>query len=519
MFYQNEFYFWKISHYLMDQYEFDLIQVDERNHEIWLEGVINKKRHVIRLFMHDFDWTNHLKKDLAYLIERIKKVKGLLRGKDVEVHNIYISQYPPVDDWYSVKKPIVVKERKNLTIHTHFFVEEGREEEIGQFFHSLSLEKPNISVPASPEESHVTVQYIKHRVISQHQKRKKEASALFSYGKPFLTYILLLVNVVVFLLMENAGDSTDTFHLIEWGAKFNPYIIDGEWWRIVSSMFIHVGYLHLLMNMLALYYLGNAVERMYGSFKFFIIYFLAGVFGGLASFSFNTSVAAGASGAIFGLFGALLFFGLINRKLFFQTMGSNLLFIIGLNIVLGISVPSIDNSAHMGGLIGGFLAAAIVQMPRKRNILLQVASLLVYVFVIGSLVYYGTENTKNSHDPNIQLVLAQKELDEKNYSQAIELLTKGIHYADDSNEYLYFNRSLAYIYLDEWEKAKDDLVKAVTINESLAEGHYNLALVYSELAEYENAFTHAEKAASIRPDDSQFQRVKEKLREVRDSLN
>nr|WP_054752968.1 rhomboid family intramembrane serine protease [Piscibacillus salipiscarius] len=95
------------------------------------------------------------------------------------------------------------------------------------------------------------------------------------------------------------------------GLKFNPFIAQGEYWRIITSMFLHIGLIHLLMNMIALYYLGEVTEKIYGTKRFLVIYFIAGIFGSIASFATNDSVSAGASGAIFGLFGALLFLGCI----------------------------------------------------------------------------------------------------------------------------------------------------------------------------------------------------------------
>src|SRR5690625_7002938 len=115
-------------------------------------------------------------------------------------------------------------------------------------------------------------------------------------------------------------------------------------------MFLHIGLLHLIMNMIAVFYLGTLVERIYGSFRFFIIYMLAGIGGGVASFAFSMNVSAGASGALFGLFGALLFFGLIYKRLFFQTFGMNLLFLIGFNIVFGFTFSSIYNVLIICGL-------------------------------------------------------------------------------------------------------------------------------------------------------------------------
>src|SRR5699024_1398762 len=125
-------------------------------------------------------------------------------------------------------------------------------------------------------------------------------------------------------------------------------VIDNEWWRILTSMFLHIGWAHIAMNMIALYFLGSIVERIYGAKRFLAIYFLAGIGGGLASFLFPENISAGASGAIFGLFGALLFFGVIYKKIFFQTMGKGVLLIIGVNIVFGFGVPYIDMAGHIG---------------------------------------------------------------------------------------------------------------------------------------------------------------------------
>lgn len=163
----------------------------------------------------------------------------------------------------------------------------------------------------------------------------------------------------MYIWLEYAGGSTNTLNLIQWGAKYNPLIIEGEWWRLFSAMFLHIGFFHLMMNGLALYFLGTLVERIFGSIRFFFIYMIAGLIGSLASFAFMGAVSAGASGAIFGCFGALLYFGLIHRELFFRTMGQNVIVILVINLVFGFVVQGIDMGAHLGGLAGGFLAAAL----------------------------------------------------------------------------------------------------------------------------------------------------------------
>src|SRR5690625_3443683 len=124
----------------------------------------------------------------------------------------------------------------------------------------------------------------------------------------------------MFILLEYSGGSTNLGNLIQFGAKFNPAIINGEWWRIITSMFLHIGMIHLFMNMFALYYLGVVVERIYGSWRFFVIYFLAGIGGGLTSFAFSFNISSVDSGVFFVVFCSLLFFGTLHKKFFFQSI-------------------------------------------------------------------------------------------------------------------------------------------------------------------------------------------------------
>ncbi|WP_194841324.1 rhomboid family intramembrane serine protease [Salinibacillus xinjiangensis] len=521
MYIYDEYYFWSIAHQLLVKHEFNLLQVNEQNQEVWLEKSMQKKSVVIRLYLRSFDWANHVKQDLATVMQRVSNIQKALKHKDITVHNVYVAENGPVDDWESLKKPHKLKDKKNILVQSYYLEESVRNSELNRLFDTLNLTGPNMSVDEKdPEETANQVHRLKHQMMKYHHQKKKEIESLFTYGKPRFTYFLLAVNIIMFYLLSTTpGGSTDTKNLINWGAKFNPYILEGEWWRIFSSMFLHIGGLHIFMNMIALYYLGNTVERMYGSIKFVCIYILAGLFGGMASFALNDAVAAGASGAIFGLFGALLFFGLVNKKLFFQTMGSNLLFIIGLNIFLGISVPSIDNSAHVGGLIGGFLAAAMVQMPKRKKALIQLSSFVLYAVAMVGLMFYGIEQSDTSNSPQTAAVLAQEYLEEERYDEAIDLLSVAIQENENKNELLYFNRSVAYYYTNNMDNARSDLETVIEINPEFAEAHYNLALVYSNLDLYDQAYEHAEQAVKLKPDQKDWVDFKEQLTEIRNSLN
>jgi rhomboid protease GluP len=179
-------------------------------------------------------------------------------------------------------------------------------------------------------------------------------------SKPFVTYILLGSIVIVFLLMTVAGGSTDPRVLIKYGANFGPLILSGQTWRLFTSMFLHIGFLHLVFNSYALFILGVEMERIYGPDRFLTIYMLAGLFGSLASFALRGPdvFSAGASGAIFGVIGMNLAYFTIHRETFGQFGRQrmlNTLVIIGINLVYGFSVSGIDNYAHIGGLIAGLV--------------------------------------------------------------------------------------------------------------------------------------------------------------------
>lgn len=514
----EQYYFWKLAADLMIHHDFHLIQVDEKNREIWLEKRYGRKTHIIRLYHHTFDWANHLKRDIAFVIERMKRIKQMLVGRDITVQNVYIAAFPPVDHWEDLKGNIQVKDQKNFLIQTYYLDGEARQEEMNRLYQNLGLDVPVIQVPQEDREIERQVHDLKQQMMFKHEQFKKETSSIFNYGKPNVTYLLLTVNIFIFFLLETSGGSTNTLNLINWGAKYNPYILEGEWWRILSSMFLHIGLLHIMMNMFALYYLGNAVERMYGSVKFFMIYFLAGIIGGVASFATNDSVAAGASGAIFGLFGALLFFGLMNKRVFFRTMGKNILFIIGLNIILGFSVPQIDNGAHLGGLVGGFIASAMVQLPKQKAPLVQGSSLVIYLGLLGLLIYFGFSQTFVHHDSRIHLMIASDYIEAEQYDDAILITTYALKRESFENAYFYYVRSLAYMNENKRNLAIEDLNEAVQIRPSFHEAHYELAVLHQQEGDINLALRHAEEAVTLDPDNSMYQKLKNELLKLRDSL-
>ncbi|TQS74547.1 rhomboid family intramembrane serine protease [Ornithinibacillus gellani] len=500
---------YSFANHLAKQHHFEILHINEENEEIWLVKYQDKQSIITRIFHKDYNWKNHLKQDIGSVFQRVKSMGKLLQGKQIIIHNVYIAKHTPVDDWELLKKPMVLREKKPIAMHVYYMDENNFEQEEARYFKTTGMEQESTHNLVSEENLSLEIEHHKQELESMYEHQRKQTEGVFHFGKPLLTYIILALNILMFIVLELKGGSNSIETLIQFGAKYNPAIMmDGEWWRIITSMFLHIGFLHLAMNMLAVYYLGTLVERIYGSWRFFIIYMLAGISGGLASFTFSMSVSAGASGALFGLFGALLFFGTQYRHLFFQTMGTNVLVLIVINLIFGFSVPQIDNGAHIGGLIAGFIAAAIVSVPGKRKLLTQATAILIYVLASIGLIYFGIENNENN--AAYQLAHIEELVQENEYEEIIDRATKALENPGDFESVLLFQRSYAYIGMEKYDLAIKDLEQSIALDE-LPEAYFNLAILYQDTGETEKADQAVRKAYELNPDDDMYQELYEEI--------
>ncbi|MFM8392307.1 MAG: rhomboid family intramembrane serine protease, partial [Acidobacteriota bacterium] len=219
-----------------------------------------------------------------------------------------------------------------------------------------------------------------HAMVQQQQVQDEQRFIFAIIDRPApVTYAILAINLLVYLLMvvvaggnylNNFLYMTDIGALIAFGAKTNQLLRDGELFRLITPVFIHGGLLHLASNSYAIWTIGPLVERLYGSPRFYLIYLISGIGGVVGSYVGGLSRSpnipgVGASGAIFGLFGVLLVFGYRYRDElppnFRQSIRSGILPVILINLMIGFSIPSIDNGAHIGGLLTG--AALVFLVP------------------------------------------------------------------------------------------------------------------------------------------------------------
>jgi len=177
-----------------------------------------------------------------------------------------------------------------------------------------------------------------------------------------LIYIIIISNIIIWISMLIAGGSENSLVLLKFGAFQRDFVLAGEFWRMISSAFLHIGVLHLLINSYALFQIGSFVEDFFGPKKFIVVYVLTSISASLLSMLMTSSISAGASGSLFGLLGLILGNQLLKKKFSSELPidTNQLLVIIGINLWLGFVVPGINNWAHIGGLAGGLLLSTII---------------------------------------------------------------------------------------------------------------------------------------------------------------
>lgn len=228
-------------------------------------------------------------------------------------------------------------------------------------------------------------------------------------GPARATPLIVAANVVLFAVMAAAGAGIlrpDAAVHVRFGSNLGILTLGGEWWRLATAVFIHFGLLHLAFNMWALWDAGRLVERLYGTGRFLLVYAFAGLAGSVASLAWNPAVnSAGASGAIFGVFGALLAFLLDPRNgvplALMRSLRNSALTFIAFAIAFGWIHPGIDNAAHLGGLAGGALLGALLARPltpaaraggdRARPWLAAAAGALLLGFAVQWLAHPSAE--------------------------------------------------------------------------------------------------------------------------------
>ncbi|ERL65536.1 rhomboid family intramembrane serine protease [Schleiferilactobacillus shenzhenensis] len=209
---------------------------------------------------------------------------------------------------------------------------------------------------------------------------------------PYITYALLLLTVLMYVAETLLGGSSNSQVLLQVGANFGPLVAQGEWWRLIAAMFIHIGLMHIATNGVMIYAVGTQIENLFGHWRMLVIYLVSGVIGNITSLAFGqlNALSAGASTSLFGLFGAFLFLGVgYRQEPYFKMAGRQFMTLIVLNLVIDLFMPSVDIWGHIGGAAAGFLTAAALALPARYGKLPVWQRVVGAVIVVAAAVVLG----------------------------------------------------------------------------------------------------------------------------------
>lgn len=189
-------------------------------------------------------------------------------------------------------------------------------------------------------------------------------------NKYWITWSIVLLNLIMYVISSILSGNpfvmdTDVLNIL--GAKNNELIMAGQYYRLITCMFLHGSLIHIASNMYSLYCVGYMVEAVYGRAKYIFIYFLSGIISSYVSFLFSNAISVGASGAIFGVLGAVLVFSFRYKNRIGKDLFINIIAVIALNVFIGLSMTNIDNFAHIGGLISGIIISAIIGVKKENE--------------------------------------------------------------------------------------------------------------------------------------------------------
>lgn len=340
------------------------------NDEIWLENLDNNYK-IVRIVSHHIHNKEQLDFDKFKLSRVVKQVKRKTLSFSVKVLNIYTDiedEKMLNNDDVLITKEKDINNPKLVNAFPDIVEKTNRKEDGLEYFIKVT-----------------------DNINKNNAKRNKIAEKIFSYKQPIVTYIIMAVCIILFILMELSGGSTNSQILLKYGANLDILVKNGEYYRLFTCIFLHIGIMHLICNMYSLYVIGREVESLFGKVKYIIIFILSGIFGSIMSIAFtHNTISAGASGAIFGLLGALLYFGINYRTYLGEAIKRTIIPIIVVNLIIGFFAEGIDLAAHIGGLVGGVLVSMMVGIPDKsktRDIVNGTILTIIYLIFISYLAF------------------------------------------------------------------------------------------------------------------------------------
>lgn len=361
----------KLLHYFITEKNYNPIILQGVENEIWLEN-LNEDYKVVRIvsgYIHNdaqFDF------DKFKTSRIVKKIRKKTFSFNVNVLSIFLNLGENVTE-------NLTENPNAICIKIDDEADFNKSDVLNKAFPDL-INKLNFKEKGMELFMKITNDINKHN-----QEDAKKAENIFRIKKPVVTYTLIIINVLLYVIPIILGNYNI---MIGKYCVYGPNIRAGEYYRLITGTFLHANIFHLLFNCYALFVLGSQLESYLGKAKYLIIYLFSAILGSLFSMTFGGNYfSVGASGAIFGLMGSLVYFGYYYRVYLGNVVKSQILPLILINLGIGFLSSGIDNSAHIGGLLGGALITVALGVKDKSSNFEKINGIIVTLLFLAFIIY------------------------------------------------------------------------------------------------------------------------------------
>lgn len=375
----------KLLHYFITEENYTPIVLHGANNEIWLENFESEYK-IVRIVSNYIHNNEQFRSDLFKTKRIMQSISKKTFSPSLNTLSLFINlgdnvefNKLEVDDSIMCADIKKISDLKKYNFITDYFPDIVNKTK----FHEKGME---------------LFAKITGEITAKTEENAAKAEDVFSPKKPYITYGILGINVLIFIItlfynVKNGNSIIDSLFgnsesaLYTFGGLESSLVKSGEYFRLISAAFNHIGLIHLGFNAYALYVIGSQLESYVGRIKYATIYFGSAILGNLLSMAFISGWSAGASGAIFGLLGALLYFGYHYRVYLGTVIKSQIIPLIIINLGIGFLAEEINNAAHIGGLIGGFLILQALGIKYKSSKTDKINGLILITIFTGFLIY------------------------------------------------------------------------------------------------------------------------------------
>ena len=360
----------KLLHYFITEQNYSPIILQGVEDEIWLENLDSPYK-IVRIVSNYI----HNDEQLNFDLFKTNRIVGKIKRKTFTFRMNVLTIYTDLGDNVHLDKP----EKMN---YMYLY-----EEEDIQKYSFIDRYFPDIKNKLKFTEKGLEL-FIKitNDINQKNKENAEQAKDVFDRKKPVVTTILVVVNILIYVLSILFGQYKE---IVNSFCVYGPLIRLGEYYRLITGIFLHGNLIHLLFNCYALWIIGSQIESFMGKWKYLIIYLFSGLMGSLFSITFSNYASIGASGAIFGLLGSMLYFGYHYRVYLGNVIRSQIIPLIILNLVFGFILTGVDNFAHIGGLLGGVLITVALGVKYKSTSFEKMNGWIVTLILTVFMIYMG----------------------------------------------------------------------------------------------------------------------------------